>query len=141
MEAMLEDSSEEEEEQSRESGDEAGQSSVLVAVVDELEKYLSKPDRAMSTLGPNGQKIKFDLLKWWKDNEFEFPSLSRMAKQCLAIPASSAGVERLFSKAGKQYNDLSKNLKDETLKHRLMAASNFVPAPPKYTRLKGGVQK
>ena len=107
-----------------------------ILVQDELEKYFSKGDCTMVTVGPNGQRVKFDLLLWWKEHEAEFPNLSRMAKQCLAFPASSAGVERLFSKAGKQYDNLSKNMKDETLKHRLMAASNYEPPPPKYKRLK-----
>ena len=103
---------------------------------DELEKYFTKGDCSMSTVGPNGQRVKFDLLLWWKEHEDELPNLSRMAKQYLAFPASSAGVERLFSKAGNQYDDLSKNMKDETLKHRLMAVSNYEPPPPKYQRLK-----
>ena len=39
-------------------------------------------------------------------------------------PASSAGVERIFSAAGKMHGDLSKNAKDDTLEASLFAAYN-----------------
>ena len=40
------------------------------------------------------------------------------------VPASSAGVERMFSKAGKFYNEAKKNQNDETLEAALFAAAN-----------------
>ena len=43
-------------------------------------------------------------------------------KQYLPVPASSAGVERVFSAAGKMHADLRKSMTDETLKHSLFAA-------------------
>ena len=45
-----------------------------------------------------------DVLEWWRWQRHVFPDLSRMAQQYLAAPASSAGVERLFSRAGR-YHD------------------------------------
>ena len=36
--------------------------------------------------------------------------------------ASSAGVERVFSAAGKMHDDLRKSAKDDTLEHSLIAA-------------------
>ena len=47
-----------------------------------------------------------------------------MAKQYLAAPASSAGVERIFSSAGKMHSDLRKSIADESLKHLLFAKYN-----------------
>ena len=44
-----------------------------------------------------------------------------MAKQYLAAPFSSAGVERVFSAAGKMHDDLRKSEKDSTLEHSLFA--------------------
>ena len=41
-----------------------------------------------------------------------------------ARPASSAGVERVFSAAGKMHGDLQKSAKDSTLEHSLFAAFN-----------------
>ena len=37
---------------------------------------------------------------------------------------SSAGVERVFSAAGKMYSDLRKSMKDDSLKHSLFTALN-----------------
>ena len=42
-----------------------------------------------------------DPLSFWKDNESTYPNLAELAKKYLAIPASSAPVERLFSIGGK----------------------------------------
>jgi hypothetical protein len=40
-----------------------------------------------------------DLHNWWKDHAQEFPTFYPVAKSYLFIPATSAGVERMFSKA------------------------------------------
>eukprot|EP00966_Prymnesium_polylepis_P174218 4030832-Prymnesium_polylepis.1 len=48
-----------------------------------------------------------------------------MVKQYFAAPASSAGVERVFSAAGKMHDDLKKSAKDETLEHSIIAAFNW----------------
>ena len=47
-----------------------------------------------------------------------------MVEQYFAAPASSAGVERVFSAAGKMHSDLQKSAKDATLEHSLFAAFN-----------------
>ena len=38
-----------------------------------------------------------DVLMWWKFNSKKYPNLSRMARDYLAIPGTSASSERLFS--------------------------------------------
>jgi hypothetical protein len=43
------------------------------------------------------------------------PNLSKMARQFLAMPASSAGCERVFNVAGKLHDDFRKSINDETL--------------------------
>ena len=55
----------------------------------------------LQTLGPDDNP-----LVWWKNNESTFPVLSRMARDILAIPASSSEPERVFSLARNvmQYN-------------------------------------
>ncbi|GBC14125.2 ribonuclease H-like protein [Rhizophagus irregularis DAOM 181602=DAOM 197198] len=40
---------------------------------------------------------KTDILMWWKLHEIKYPNLSKMARDYLSIPATSAPVERIFS--------------------------------------------
>lgn len=56
----------------------------------ELHEYLSSP------------KLDFedDPLKYWKENEHNYPYLSLMAKKYLCVCATSSSSERLFSTAG-----------------------------------------
>jgi hAT family C-terminal dimerisation region len=42
-----------------------------------------------------------DILLFWKEHQNEFPLLAKVARRILAIPASSAASERLFSRAGR----------------------------------------
>ena len=56
-----------------------------------------------------------DPLMWWKQHQQEFPRLSRMARQYLSVPASSASPERLFSSVGLVKSDLRGSLLDTTL--------------------------
>ena len=41
-----------------------------------------------------------DILQWWKKHESVLPLLAKIAKRVLAIPASSAKSERVFSTGG-----------------------------------------
>ncbi|KAK3282379.1 hypothetical protein CYMTET_9881 [Cymbomonas tetramitiformis] len=81
---------------------------------DELSIYLSLPDIPLDT----------DLLKWWKSQEVELPSLSRMARQFLGVPATTAGVERAFSKVTFMHSDLRKRLSEGSIEHSIMASMN-----------------
>jgi len=56
-----------------------------------------------------------DPLMWWTQHLEEFPRLARMARQYLAVPASSASPERLFSSVGLVKSDLRGRLLDTTL--------------------------
>ncbi|KAM3850482.1 E3 SUMO-protein ligase ZBED1-like [Diretmus argenteus] len=43
---------------------------------------------------------KDDPLKWWSENEGRFPTVSKLAKSFLSIPATSTPSEQIFSAAG-----------------------------------------
>ena len=47
-----------------------------------------------------------------------------MAAQFLGRLATSVGVERMFSKAGKLHDDMKKGQQDDNLEHSLFAAAN-----------------
>jgi len=56
-----------------------------------------------------------DPLMWWKQHQQEFPDLSRMARQYLAVPVTSASPERFFSRVGLVQTDLRGSLLDTTM--------------------------
>ena len=56
----------------------------------ELSKYLDTELVELQDIDP---------LLWWKANEKQYPSLSRMVRRILVIPISSVGVECVFSVA------------------------------------------
>jgi hypothetical protein len=78
---------------------------------DEDDRYLRLPEIPLLT--PSGQDQ--DILHWWMQHASKFPSLSKMARQFLAAPASSTSTERLFSAAGKMHDGLKKSTSEDTL--------------------------
>ena len=58
-----------------------------------------KPPPAGAPLKPQGSGGR-------KAKESKWPALAKMVKQYFAAPASSAGVERVFSAAGNMHGDL-----------------------------------
>jgi len=82
--------------------------------VGEAELYL--------TMSPAPQGT--DVLQWWASNKPRFPNLARMAQQFLAVPATSASAERVFSLAGRVFGDLTQNQNDTTLEERMWAKIN-----------------
>ena len=95
-------------------------------ITSDLEKYLLLPQEPLGT----------DVLGWWKKRDHALkadpesgrpeglPHLARMARQWLGCPGTSAGVERLFSKAGSMHHDLKGSMEDGSLEHSLIATAN-----------------
>lgn len=72
----------------------------------ELDKYLTEP-RA------EGFE---DILEWWKKHEGIFPNLAIMAKDFLSTPATSAAVERQFSRAALTVTKTRNRLGDKSIR-------------------------
>ena len=56
-----------------------------------------------------------DDLSWWCRHQFAYPTLARLAKKYLAIPASSAASERVFLAAGNVVTKKRNKLGDDTV--------------------------
>ena len=65
-----------------------------------------------------------DPLSWWSMHAVQFPTLSKMARQFLAQPATSAACERVFNRAGRMHDDFKKGSSESTLNHALMVSIN-----------------
>ncbi|KAK3246767.1 hypothetical protein CYMTET_43706 [Cymbomonas tetramitiformis] len=83
-------------------------------VLNELQSYLSLPDA----------KADINVQQWWRKHIADFPTLEKMARQFLGVPASTAGVERAFSAVTFMHSDLRKRLAEGTIQHSLMVAMN-----------------
>ena len=68
---------------------------------------------------------KVDLLKWWTANAENFPTVAEMAMQVLGCPACSSGVERLFSKAGRNHGKQQKGLLEDNMEDLLFASNTY----------------
>jgi hypothetical protein len=71
---------------------------------DELTRYLDSSECDPSFLkplliAPIGPITRVTIRSFWKDHQHEFPALAKLARDVLLIPATGAGVERLFNSA------------------------------------------
>ena len=82
--------------------------------INELDLYLSEDEE--------GHKC--DIMAYWQSNAKKFPTLSKMAVTYLALPASSAPVERLFSIAGKVFRADRCLLKDKNFEALMFLKCN-----------------
>ena len=63
-------------------------------------------------------------MSYWQHHASEFPTLSKLARQSLTIPTSSAPVERLFSVAGKIFRPDRCSFKDTTFETLMFLCMN-----------------
>ncbi|XP_065905197.1 zinc finger BED domain-containing protein 4-like isoform X2 [Dysidea avara] len=86
--------------------------------IDSVDDYIEATTVPLST----------DPAKFWQDNEEKYHSLSRLAKDVLAVPTSSCPVDRLFSTTGKVFTPETCWLDDVTFKQ-----STFIKCNNKHT--------
>lgn len=85
----------------------------------ELDRYLS--DRVEVSEG-------FDILKWWKANSKNFPRLSKMANEVLAIPVSTVSSESAFSTCGRVLDAYWCSLAPKTME-AIICSQNWLHLP------------
>jgi len=59
--------------------------------------------------------LKSDPLHWWRERKQSYPLLAVLARRVSAVPATSAGAERLFSKAKLTLTDKRNSLSGDAV--------------------------
>ncbi|XP_038696935.1 zinc finger BED domain-containing protein DAYSLEEPER-like [Tripterygium wilfordii] len=73
----------------------------------ELDQYLEE------SLLPRVQE--FDVLGWWKLNRLKYPTLSKMARDILTVPVSTAAPDSVFDTIDKELDQYLSSLRPETV--------------------------
>ena len=87
----------------------------------EIKSYLSVPELAF--VGPNGGHN--SPLDWWRMNETAFPRLAKLARLHLAVPATSAPSERIFSRAALTITKKRNRMDPENASRQMFVQSNL----------------
>lgn len=82
----------------------------------EVQLYSSLPTLADKTADP---------LDWWRDNALTFPSLAKLARKYLCVPATSVPSERAFSAAGNIVTAKRNSLKPTKVNELCFLAANL----------------
>jgi hypothetical protein len=96
--------------------------------VDELQKYLSVPP--VEWIDPTGQNANFDILAWWKLNQVNYPVLSRLARDALAVQVSTVASESAFSSSGRVVS-VYRNRLDPEVVEALVCTKDWTKASKK----------
>ncbi len=80
---------------------------------DELKTYFEKSLENYST----------DPIDWWNKNKDYFPNISKMAFDCITIPATSVPNEQVFSRAGDLITKKRNRLEKKTIKALMLTDS------------------
>lgn len=95
------------------------------SVENEIHKYLSMKKLAYYQTTSDGGRRMNNPLDWWRINQPEFPILSKLAKKYLCIPATSAPVERLFSRAGLTITEKRNRLAEDVAADLIFLNANW----------------
>ena len=86
----------------------------VVGTASEINDYLSQPCLPDNT----------NVLLFWKSNQNKYPALAKLASVYLAIPASSAPVERIFSLSGKIFRPERCSISDSLFENLMFIRCN-----------------
>jgi hypothetical protein len=73
----------------------------------QLELYLDETRMA--------RNAEFDILSFWKGNEFRYPEVAAMARDILSIPVSTVASESTFSVGGRVIDQYRSSLKPDVV--------------------------
>lgn len=94
-------------------------SNVLATSKTELEIYLEE------SLFPRSES--FDVLDWWKANSAKHPTLAKIVRDILAVPATSVASEAAFSSGGRIIDECRSSLVPETVE-ALVTTQDWLPS-------------
>jgi hypothetical protein len=94
----------------------------------EVDRYLD--------LTPKATSVDVDILKWWKAQAGDLPLLAAVARRILAIPATSASSERLFSSGGNVVTTQRTSLDPSVVEKLVFYHENWQKLEVKRWRLK-----
>ena len=90
----------------------------------ELDHYLK--DKGQQLRKENKKEYN-DPLCWWKENEHKYPVIAALAKLFLAIPASTAPSERVWSRAARLISTIKRaNLKEDVSSGMMFVRENLL---------------
>jgi hAT family C-terminal dimerisation region len=95
-------------------------------VNDELREYRDLPRIPMREILEGNRRGDYtDPLRWWKHHLLRFPTLGKIARKYLCIPATSAPSERVFSVAGLTISKLRSSLDSENASCLICVRDNW----------------
>jgi hypothetical protein len=83
------------------------QSAQRISTTNELDKYLEEETLSVG--------VELDILQYWNMHSGTYPTLARMARDILAVPASTVASKSAFSSAERIVSDYRSRLKSETI--------------------------
>lgn len=102
------------------------------AALNDLERYLSDPRFKDPNAGKeNYNPNSFNIVAWWRGREAEFPVLTKMVFDVLAVPATSIPSKCIFSTSGRVLCDSRTSLSPNTVR-MLMLSESWLKAIEKY---------
>ena len=94
-------------------------SNVAATSKTELELYLEE------SLFPRSES--FNILDWWKANSAKHPTLAKIARDILAVPATSVASEAAFSTGGRIIDESRSSLSTDTVE-ALVTTQDWLPS-------------
>lgn len=106
----------------------------------ELDRYLKEKSLKMEK-SKIGNKVTFnDPLKWWEQNQHKYPTIAPLAMIFLAITATSAPSERIWSHAALVMNVKRVNLDDDVSSGIIFVKQNMNVLTKYYDEVSKGVK-